>query len=85
MCTTALFLAVPILGFLGLTLVIMLFAFRYGDLYLGQAAVIEIDAEWHDCHAFTLSRIPELGDLALVQQKLAISAWLMKLHHQAMR
>src|SRR5260370_40336230 len=68
--------ALPVLGLLGFALVGFLLALGEADLAFGDAALIEVDAERDDCHAFAADGAKHLVELAAVEQQFAWPAGL---------
>src|SRR6185312_10313311 len=64
-------LALPVLVALGGALVGLLLAARETDLDLGDAALVEVDRQRHQCHALAFRRAQQLVALLAVEQQLA--------------
>src|SRR3954469_14281409 len=68
-------LATPVTLLLGLALVVQLLALGDRELHLGPAALVEIEFERNQRHAFTIDRAEQLVDLLAMQQQLARTLW----------
>jgi len=73
----AAFLALPVATLLGFALVVQLFAARESQLELGAPAVVEVDAQGNERHAFALDRADQLVRFALMQEQFSRAARLM--------